>query len=124
MVDLVRCESSGGLLSLRQAMDQLFEDSSARTSRLLPELAGEEPVLDVYQMDKDVVMSSPVSPLPELPHTERLHFHKLFLQIHHQILALRYRWHCRQSSALRILETPAPSFHPAQHRDLASVPGV
>ena len=58
MTDLVRWEPFGGLRSLRQAMDRLFEDSFVRPSRLWPELAGEEPALDVYQTDKDIVVKA------------------------------------------------------------------
>jgi len=58
MADLVRWEPFGGLTSLRQAMDRLFEDSFVRPSRLWPELVGEEPALDVYQTDKDVVVKA------------------------------------------------------------------
>ena len=58
MTDLVRWEPFGGLRSLRQAMDRLFEDSFVRPSRLWPELVGEEPALDVYQTDKDIVVKA------------------------------------------------------------------
>ena len=58
MTDLVRWEPFGGLTSLRQAMDRLFEDSFVRPSRLWPELVGEEPALNVYQTDKDVVVKA------------------------------------------------------------------
>lgn len=58
MADIVRWEPFRGLTSLRQAMDRLFEDSFVRPSRLWPELAGEEPALDMYQTDKDVVVKA------------------------------------------------------------------
>lgn len=58
MADIVRWEPFAGLTSLRQAMDRLFEDAFIRPSRLWPELVGEEPALDVYQTDKDVVVKA------------------------------------------------------------------
>ncbi|MCD6453405.1 MAG: Hsp20/alpha crystallin family protein [Dehalococcoidales bacterium] len=47
------------LMSLRQAMDRLFEDSFVRPSRLLPTV-GEvvTPALDVYQTSNEVVVKA------------------------------------------------------------------
>lgn len=58
MADMIRWEPSGGLTSLRQAMDRLFEDAFIHPSRLLPEIIGQEPALDVYQTDKDIVIKA------------------------------------------------------------------
>lgn len=58
MADIVRWEPLGGLTSLRQAMDRLFEDSFVRPSRLWPDMLSEEPALDMYQTDKDVVVKA------------------------------------------------------------------
>jgi len=58
MADIVRWEPLAGLTSLRQAMNRLFEDAFVRPSRLWPELVGEEPALDVYQTDKNVVVKA------------------------------------------------------------------
>jgi len=58
MADIVRWEPFAGLTSLRQAMDRLFEDAFVRPSRLWSELVGEEPALDIYQTDKDVVVKA------------------------------------------------------------------
>jgi len=58
MADMVHWEPSGGLTSLRQAMDRLFEDAFIHPSRLLPEIMSQEPALDVYQTDKDVVIKA------------------------------------------------------------------
>lgn len=58
MADIVKWEPFGELTSLRQAMDRLLEGSFVRPSRLWPELVGEEPALDIYQTDKDVVVKA------------------------------------------------------------------
>ena len=58
MADMVRWEPLSGLTSLRQAMDRLFEDALVNPARLWPETIGEEPALDVYQTDKDVVVKA------------------------------------------------------------------
>lgn len=47
------------MMSLRQAMDRLFEDSFIRPSRLWGGLMGEHDIpLDVYQTDTDVVVKA------------------------------------------------------------------
>jgi HSP20 family protein len=58
MADMIRWEPYRELMSLRQAMDRLFEDSFVRPSRLLPELGEREPDLDIYQTDEDVVVKA------------------------------------------------------------------
>ena len=58
MANITRWEPSTGLTSLRQAMDRLFEDSFIRPSRLWTGLVGEEPAMDIYQTDKDVVVKA------------------------------------------------------------------
>jgi HSP20 family protein len=47
------------LMSLRQAMDKLFEDSFVRPSRFLPTIGeGGVPALDVYQTPNEVVVKA------------------------------------------------------------------
>jgi len=55
MANLVRWEPMG-LTSLRQAMDSLFEDAMVRPSRIWPSLKLDEPAVDMYQTEKDVVV--------------------------------------------------------------------
>ena len=57
MVELVRWEPAG-ITSLRQAMDGLFEDAFVRPSRAWAALRTEEPAIDMYQTDKDVVVKA------------------------------------------------------------------
>ncbi len=57
MADLVRSEPMG-LTSLRQAMDSLFEDAMVRPSRAWSALKLEEPAIDMYQTEKDVVVKA------------------------------------------------------------------
>jgi len=54
---LQRWEPFREMLSLRNAMDRLFEDSFVRPSRLWPELGGELAV-DMYQTANDVVVKA------------------------------------------------------------------
>ncbi len=55
---LMRWEPFREIMSLRDAMDRLFEDSFVRPSRLWSELAGETPAVDMYQTEKDVVVKA------------------------------------------------------------------
>lgn len=57
MADLIRWEPLG-VTSLRQAMDRLFEDSFVRSSGLLPGFRVENPAVDMYQTDKEVVVKA------------------------------------------------------------------
>jgi HSP20 family protein len=57
MANLIRWEPMG-ITSLRQAMDSLFEDAVVRPSRLWPAMRMEEPAVDMYQTDKDVVVKA------------------------------------------------------------------
>ena len=57
MVELVRWEPAG-ITSLRQAMDGLFEDAFVRPSRAWAALRTEEPAIDMYQTDRDVVVKA------------------------------------------------------------------
>ena len=59
---MMRWEPFSDMMSLRNAMDRLLEDSFVRPSRFWPELgSGELPLeLDVYQTDKDVVVKATV----------------------------------------------------------------
>jgi len=54
MADLIRWEPT----SLRQAMDSLFEDAFVRPSRFWPAARLEEPAVDMYQTDTDVVVKA------------------------------------------------------------------
>lgn len=57
MADLIRWEPMG-VTSLRQAMDRLFEDSFVTSSGLLPARWTEQPAVDVYQTETDVVVKA------------------------------------------------------------------
>lgn len=57
MVELVRWEPAG-ITSLRQAMDGLFEDAFVGPSRAWAALRTEEPAIDMYQTDQDVVVKA------------------------------------------------------------------
>ena len=57
-MSISRWEPFGGLMSLREAMDRLFEDSLVRPSRLFPDLWGESLAVDVYQTDNEVVVKT------------------------------------------------------------------
>ena len=59
---MMRWEPLSDMMSLRNAMDRLFEDSYIRPSRLWPELGrGELSLdLDVYQTDNDVVVKATI----------------------------------------------------------------
>ncbi len=58
MSSLIRWQPFGDLVSLRDAMDRLFEDSFV-TPRNWPTLAGwNEPSLDVYETANDVVVKA------------------------------------------------------------------
>ena len=43
---------------MRDAMDRLFEDSVVRSSGLFPSLRAEQPAVDMYQTDTDVVVKA------------------------------------------------------------------
>jgi HSP20 family protein len=48
------------MMSLRQAMDRLFDDSVVRGSRALPDIGAGLLPLDVYQTDNDVVIKATI----------------------------------------------------------------
>lgn len=54
-MSMIRWEPFPELMSLRQAMDRLFEDSFIRPSRLAPG-EGPLPAIDMYQTPKEVVV--------------------------------------------------------------------
>jgi HSP20 family protein len=56
-MSIVRWEPFSELMSLREAMDRLFEESFVRPSRLLAPLAGEL-ALDMYETDNDLVVNA------------------------------------------------------------------
>lgn len=58
-MSIVRWEPFGDLVSLRDAMDRLFEESFVRPGRLLGTSAGAMPV-DMYQQDGNVVVKAPL----------------------------------------------------------------
>ena len=57
-----RWEPMGNMMSLRNAMDRLFEDSFIRPSRYWPEVGAGESLLDldIYQTDNDVVVKASI----------------------------------------------------------------
>ena len=55
---MIRWEPFREMMSLRQAMDRLFEDSFIRPSRLWPELRAGELPIDMYQTKDDVVVKA------------------------------------------------------------------
>ena len=57
MADLVRWEPFRELMSLREAMDRLFEESFVRPWRLMPFEFG-TPAVDMYQTDEAVVVKA------------------------------------------------------------------
>ncbi len=57
MANIARWEPAG-VTSLRDAMDRLFEDSVVRSSGLFPALRAEQPAVDMYQTDTDVVVKA------------------------------------------------------------------
>jgi HSP20 family protein len=57
MADLVRWEPFRELMSLREAMDRLFEESFVRPGRLMP-FEGGAVALDMYQTDDAVVVKA------------------------------------------------------------------
>lgn len=59
MTDLMLWEPvTEGMMSLRKAMDRLFESSFVRP--IFPELFGASPALDMYETDNDVVIKATV----------------------------------------------------------------
>ena len=61
MADLIRWEPFREMMTLREAMDRLFEDSFVRPSRLLwPELARGDLPVDMYQTANDVVVKASI----------------------------------------------------------------
>lgn len=59
MSSLIRWDPFGELMSLRQAMDRLFEQSVVRPSSIISSLwEGSGVALDVYQTDTDVVVKA------------------------------------------------------------------
>lgn len=59
-MSLVRWEPFRELMSLREAMDRLFEESFIRPGRLLGPLAEPTVALDMYQTDKEIVVKTAV----------------------------------------------------------------
>ncbi len=54
---LMKWEPFPEMVSLREAMDRLFEDSFIRPSRLIP-FEGTMPAIDMYETDKEVVVEA------------------------------------------------------------------
>ena len=57
-MSMIRWEPFREMVSLRQAMDRLFEDSFIRPSRLRPEPRADELPIDMYQTKDDVVVKA------------------------------------------------------------------
>jgi len=55
---MIRWEPFREMMSLRNAMDRLFEDSFVRPSRLWPEVGVGELAVDMYQTASDVVVKA------------------------------------------------------------------
>lgn len=55
---MMRWEPFKELMTLRQAMDRLFEDSFVRASRLWSDSLGKDVLLDVYQTPNDIVVKA------------------------------------------------------------------
>ena len=55
---MIRWQPFRELMSLREAMDRLFEDSFVHPSRSWPELGGVQLAIDMYQTDEDVVVKA------------------------------------------------------------------
>lgn len=58
-MNIVRWEPFGDLVSLRQAMDRLFEDSFVKPAHALASFGeGVKPAIDVYQTPSEVVVKA------------------------------------------------------------------
>lgn len=57
---MMRWEPFRDMVSLRNAMDRLFEESFVRPPRVWPELERGELALDVYQTDNDIIVKAPL----------------------------------------------------------------
>ncbi len=57
---MMRWDPSRDLMSLRQAMDRLFEESVVRPSRFVFELASGIIPIDMFQTENDVVVKAPL----------------------------------------------------------------
>jgi HSP20 family protein len=55
---MMRWEPFKEMMTLRQAMDRLFEDSFVKAPRLWPDSLGGDVLLDVYQTPNDVVVKA------------------------------------------------------------------
>ena len=55
---MMRWEPFREMMTLRQAMDRLFEDSFVRPARIWPELGVGEMAVDMYQTANDVVIKA------------------------------------------------------------------
>lgn len=58
MPELTRWEPYRGLSRMRDAMDRLFDDALIRPTSEWPGFGREQPALDMYQTDKDVVVKA------------------------------------------------------------------
>ena len=59
-MSIVRWEPFSELMSLRDAMDRLFEESFVRPRGVLAPFGVGEPALDVYETDNDVVINAAI----------------------------------------------------------------
>lgn len=60
MTALVRWEPFRDIISLRNAMDRLFEDSFVRLSRFWPALGEWQVPIDMYQTDNEIVVKAAI----------------------------------------------------------------
>ena len=62
-MNMVRWEPFGDIISLRQAMDRLFEDSFVKPAHALaPFGEGVKPAIDVYQIPSEIASIKPLVP--------------------------------------------------------------
>ena len=60
MASLIKWEPMGEMLSLREAMDRLFEDSFVGRRGLMRPLGGDPPALDMFETDENLVVKATV----------------------------------------------------------------
>ncbi len=59
-MSMIRWDPARDLMSLRQAMDKLFEESVVRPSRFVFELGSGTVPIDMYQTENEIVVKSPL----------------------------------------------------------------
>ncbi len=59
-MSMIRWDPARDLMSLRQAMDKLFEESVVRPSRFVFELGSGTVPIDMFQTENEIVVKSPL----------------------------------------------------------------